>query len=49
MKTEKQIKEELEKHIKHRKKIYNDPKKKKEKLIHDCIIETLEWVIKEQK
>ena len=45
MKTESQIKEELNKHIARRKVIINNPEKQNEKKIHESIIETLEWVL----
>ncbi len=47
MKTTEQIQEELEKHIEHRKEIYNNPNKQNDKKIHDIIIKTLEWVLKD--
>ena len=45
MKSENEIKEELNKHIARRKIIFNDPEKKKDKKTHEIIIETLEWVL----
>lgn len=47
MKEIEQIKQELERHVKHRKEICNDPSKKNDKKIHDIVIETLEWVLKD--
>lgn len=46
MQTETAIKEELNRHIARRKVIFNDPEKENEKKIHDCVISTLEWVLK---
>ena len=45
MKSEEQIREELNKHIARRKVIFNDPEKQNEKKIHESIIEALEWVL----
>lgn len=46
MQTENVIREELNRHIAKRKLILNDPEKQNDKKIHDCIINTLEWVLK---
>ena len=47
MKTEEQIKEEITKHKKRLKEIWHlkDEKSIKDKYLHECIIEGLEWVI----
>lgn len=47
MQSKEKIEQELNKHIEHRKKIYNDSNKKNDKKIHDIIIETLKWVLKD--
>ena len=49
MKSEKEIREELNKHISMRKEIFNNPEKQNYKKIHEIIIETLEWVLGEKK
>ena len=38
MKSEQKIREELEKHVNHRKEICNDLSRKNEKKIHDIVI-----------
>lgn len=47
MQKEEKIREELQSHINHRKKIRNNPNEQNNKKIHDIIIETLEWVLKD--
>lgn len=46
MQTEENIREELKRHIAHRKVIWNDPDKQNHKKIEDTIISTLEWVLR---
>lgn len=45
MKTEQEIRNELNKHIARKKLILNDPKKVKDRKLHEHIISTLEWVL----
>lgn len=47
MKTEEQIQEEIDRHKQHLKKIQFTGTKN-EKWLHECIIEGLEWVLKEE-
>lgn len=47
MRTEQEIREELKKHIAHRKVIWDDKEKQNDKKIHNWIICTLEWVLGE--
>lgn len=47
MQKEEKIQEELQKHIAHRKRICNNPNEQNNKKIHNIIIETLKWVLKD--